>query len=376
MLGELSGQEESLIRRRLAELARWQMVEFKGTAAELHTLVRKFLTERIGEERTKGMRLQIARWWAERDVPARPVSIDEIRPLLKAVEHLIAAGEPEGAAGILYSKWSEESHYSLSEWLRVFGYLEEGVRIIGTIIRVYVNLVEKENRRELRNALAGCYNNRGNAYRAQGRLSEAIADYGKAIEIYKELVEKENRRELRNDLASCYNNRGNAYRAQGRLSEAIADYGKAIEIREELVEKENRRELRNELESSLFNRASAYSEEKKWEKARTDIEKGAGLLRGLIKEGQRHVIGSFLQTAGFRCKFAKVLGEVKEASEWANEGMRWFMEEVEGKRDNEVLLKAAAGFAQVVKGNMELLLKNGLDEKLFERMLKELEEER
>ena len=751
MLGELLRQDEGVVRKRLSEFDKWQMVEFKGMAAEQHSLVRKFMTERIGEEGTKGKRLQIARWWAEREVPARPIKIEEIRPLLKAAEHLIAAGEPDAATDILYSKWSEESYYILIEWLDRFGYMDESIRINGAIIRAYINLIEKENRRELRNDLASCYNNRGNAYWAQGRLSEAIADYGKAIEIreelvekegrrelrndlamcynnrgvaysdqgrlseaigdygkgieiYKELVEKENRRELRNDLASCYNNRGaaywaqgrlseaiadygkaieiykelvekenrrelrnalascynnrgiayraqgrlseaiadygkaigireelvekenrrelrnalascynnrgltltdqgrlseaigdygkaieireelvekenrrelrndlascynnrglaywaqgrlkeaiedydkaieireelvekegrrelrndlascynnrgnaywaqgrlkeaiadygkaieiyeelvekedrcelrndlascynnrgtaywaqgrlseaigdygkaieireelvekenrrelrndlamcynnrgNAYRAQGRLSEAIGDYGKAIEIREELVEKENRRELRNDLamcynnrgnaysdqgrlkeaiadygkaieiykelvekedrrelrndlESSLFNRAVAYNEEKKWKKAREDIEKGVGLLRGLIEEGQRHVIGSFLKTAGFRCKYAKELGEVSEAAEWANAGMRWFMEEVEGKRENEMLLQEAAGFAEDVGGNKKLLLKNGLDEKLFERTLKRLGED-
>ena len=703
MLGETLGLDEGTVRRRLAELARWQMAEFKGTEAEQHSLVRKFLNERIGEEGTKVMRLQIARWWMEREVPARAVRIEEIRPLLKAVEHLLAARDADAANDIFSSKWSNKSYYILNEWLDRFGYLDESIRINGAMIRVYVNLIEKENRRELRNELANCYNsrgnalwvqgkidkaiadyeraieiyrelvekegccelrndlamcynnrggalklkgkhdnaiidfsramniygklvekenrhelrndlascynnrgiayseqgklseaiadhgkaieireelvekegrhelrndlaisynnrgntysdqgklneaiadydqaidirkelvekeerhelrnalascynnrglilrdkgkldkaiadlsravnirkelvekenrrelrndlatcynnrgsaywsqgklseaiadhgkaieireelvekegrrelrndlascynnrgiaygaqgklseaiadyskaieitkeliekenrrelsndlagccnNRGNTYRAEGKLDDAIGDYGRAIEIYGELVEKENRRELRNDLASCYNNRGNAYSDQVKLSEAIVDYGKAIEIYKELIEKENRRELRNYLEGSLFNRALAYREKKKWKKARVDVEKGAGLLRGLIEEGQRQVIGSFLKTARFRCRFAKELGEVSEAAEWANAGMRWFMEEVEGKRENEVLLREAAGFAEDVTGNLEVLLKNGLDKKLLERMLKRLEE--
>jgi tetratricopeptide (TPR) repeat protein len=367
MLTKLLGQEETSIRRRLSELARWQMVEFKGTEAEQHSLVRKFLAERIGEEGTKAMRLQIAHWWAEREVPARPIKIEEIRPLLKAVEHSIAAGEPNAAMGILCTRWSEDSYCILNEWLDLFGFLEDSIRINGAIIRGYVNLIEKENRRELRNALATCYNNRGNAYRVQGKLSEAIADYSKAIEIYKELVEKENCRELRDYLAMFYNNRGIAYSSQGEISEAVADHSKAIEIIEELVEKENRRELRRNLAINLFNRALDYREEKKWKNARADVEKVAGLVRRLIEEGQRHMVESFLQMAGFRCAFVKDLGQTSEAAEWANEGMRWFMEEVEGKRENEVLLQEAAGFAQNVMGNSELLLKNGLDEKLLEK---------
>ncbi len=236
--------------------------------------------------------------------------------------------------------------------------------------RLPKELVEKENRRELRNDLASCYNNLGIVYNVQGKLSDAIADYGTAIEIYGELVGKENRRELRNDLAVCYNNRGNAYGAQGKLSDAIADYGKAIEIFGELVEKEDHRELRSNLASSLNNRAVAYSQKKDWRKSRADTEKGAGLLRGIIEEGQRHVIKSFLKTASFRCRFAKELGDVREAAEWANEGMRWFLEEAEAKRLNEVLLRGAAGFAEDVRANIKLLLKNGLDEEVVERFMK------
>jgi len=329
MLGELLGQGEAVVRKTLAQLARWQMVEFEKDNVEQHTIVRKFLTEKIGEEGTREIRKQIARWWAERDVPVRPMKIEEIRPLLKAVEHLIEAEDPDAATDIFYTKWSEEGYYSLSGWLRVFGYLDEGIRINGALIRAYINLVEKEGRRE-----------------------------------------------QRNDLAMCYNNRGNAYRAQGKLNEAIADCGKAIEIREELVEKEGRRELRSALESCLFNRAVAQSERKEWKGARLDIGKGAGLLRELIEEGQRHVIGSFLKMAGFRCGFAKELGDVRESAEWVNEGMRWFLEEAENKRLNEVLLRGAAGFAKVVRANVKLLTKNGLDEEMVERFIEVLMEKK
>ena len=78
--------------------------------------------------------------------------------------------------------------------------------------------------------------------------------------------------------------------------------------------------------------------------------------------------------AGFRCRFAKELGEVSEAAEWANAGMQLFVEEVEGKRENEVHLQEAARFAGGVQGNLEVLLKNGLDEKLLESFLKKLTE--
>jgi hypothetical protein len=36
------------------------------------------------------------------------------------------------------------------------------------------------------------------------------------------------------------------------------------------------------------------------------------------------------------------------------------------KRENEVLLREAASYGEDVKGNFDVLLKNGLDEKLLE----------
>ena len=470
MLAELLGLEEVLVRRALVRLAKWQMAEFAGgSETEEHTIVRQFMIKRIGKDRVKELRRRMAAWWAEREVPARPSHIDEVRPLLKAVEHLTAAGEVGAATDVLYTKWLEEAHYILIEWLDRFGHMEESIRMNGEVIRAYLNLIEKEGRLELRNDLAMCYNNRGNALDAQGKLSEAIEDLGRAIEIYGVLVEKESRlelrnnlagchnnrgatlrtegklseaiadygraieireqlvtkegqRELRNDLAMCYNNRGNVFQVQGKLSEAIEDYGRAIEIYEKLVEKEGRRELRNDLavcynnlggalqavgrlseaiedygraieifgvliekesrgelrgdlEMSLFNRAVGYTQRKEWKESRADIEKGGGLLRDLICEGQRHMIKSFMKTAGFRCLFARELGGARRAAEWANDAMRWFAQEVEADRLNEVLLREAAGFADDLIGKAKELLEGGLDEELLERFVKTLKEE-
>ena len=234
--------------------------------------------------------------------------------------------------------------------------------------------MEKEGRRELRNDLASCYNNRGIAYSDQGKLTESIADYGRAVAIYEQLVETEGRRDLRNDLASCYNNRGTALRTQGKLTEAIADYSRAIEIREQLVETEGRRELRWGLWRSLFNRVVARTRTEEWKEAGADIDKGGGLLRELISEGQRHVIGSFMQTAAFRCAHAQQLGDVTKAAPWANDAMRWFVEEVRAGRSTEMLLNRAGQFSGLVEGNLKVLLKNELDKGLWERFQEALKE--
>jgi len=97
--------------------------------------------------------------------------------------------------------------------------------------------------------------------------------------------------------------------------------------------------------------------------------------------------------AGHRCTFAEELGGVKEAAEWANDAMRWFVEEAlrpfddaQGRRRsgqaealrhssgqaggmNEVLSKAGRGFAGRVFGKREELVEGGLDEALLGRFV-------
>jgi tetratricopeptide (TPR) repeat protein len=271
MLAELTARDETSIRKSLAGLKKWQMVEFEGTDAEQHTVVRQFLIARMGADAVKARCKQIAAWWAQRKTPANPTRIEEIRPRLRAVEHLVAASDPDAATRISLTKPSPESYYTVNGWLRAFGYLDENIRINGLVIQAYVRLIEQEGRRE-----------------------------------------------LRNNLASCYNNRGLALAAQGHLKEAIDDYGRAIEIRE-----------------------------------------------GLVEEGQRHILGSLLQTLGSRCRHAKELGDPAKATQGANEAMRCFLEEVGQNRTTEPLLKAAAGFAEAVRGSQKLLLKHGLDAALW-----------
>ncbi len=51
-------------------------------------------------------------------------------------------------------------------------------------------------------------------------------------------------------------------------------------------------------------------------------------------------------------------------------------EEVEGKRASEILLRETGGFAEGVGENLKVLSREGLDKKLFEKVLRALGEER
>ncbi|MCX7013045.1 MAG: tetratricopeptide repeat protein [Candidatus Sumerlaeota bacterium] len=509
MAAELLNRPEAEVRDRLWSLDEWGWLDSRGPDITQHTVIRKHLLTRLGDG-SRGIRKHIAGWWKGRRIPDRPQYLEEILPLLRAVDHLVAAKEVKRAWVLWQAKPATQSDYpSLDEWLFRFGHLEEHNRVLNRVIDstedlvqegrpelrtklasaynnrglalavqgrldeaiedvaravgIYEALVEGEGRRELRNALAGTHSNRGLALTTQGRLDEAIEDHGRAIEIYEALVKGEGRRELRNDLASSYNNRGNALADQGRLNEAIEDYGRAIGIREALVEREGRRELRNDLaiaynnraialrqqgrldeaienydraigiwkalvedegrrelrndlataynnrgialrrlgrldeaiedddraigiyealvegegrrelapdlETTLRNRAIALVERKEWSSARCDLDKAADLLQPIIAAGQRHHLPSFLKAVGFRCLHVGKMGEPEHAAAWANQALRWLIEELEAGRVTPVLRQAVPPFRDALAQNRSILERAGLDKALLDRAL-------
>ncbi|MFN8463912.1 MAG: tetratricopeptide repeat protein [Caldilineaceae bacterium] len=104
---------------------------------------------------------------------------------------------------------------------------------------------------DLESDYADAFNNRGNAYAAQGERDEAIADYSKAIE-------------LDQNNAAAYYNRGNAYAAKGKQEEAIADYGKVIELDPQYA-------------LIYIDRGIAYAAQNKLEEAIADYSKAVAL---------------------------------------------------------------------------------------------------
>jgi len=255
-----------------------------------HAILSDHVLSQMSEKEKKQYHRRAAAAYRDKPVVVNPTRWEEIEPLLKAVEHLIAAGEPDAATDVFLTKPSAQSYYTLHEWLWHFGYLDEDIRINGAVIKEYVRLIEREVRRELRSDLAACYDNRALSLRAQGKVAEATADHGRAIEIYRQLFEKEGRRELRNDLAMCYNNRGNARQLVGKLTGAIEDYGRAIGIYKGLVEKEGRRELRNDLAASYNNRGIALEAQGKLKEAIEDYGRAIRIRQELVeKEGRREL---------------------------------------------------------------------------------------
>jgi hypothetical protein len=150
-----------------------------------------------------------------------------------------------------------------------------------------------------------------------------------------------------------------------------------IAIQEQLVDNENRPALRREFAQSLYDRALSRTAIEEWKEAGADIDRSGILLRELIEQDQRHLLVLFLWMGGFRCTHVEKLGNVETATQWANDAMQWFLEEVRAGRAKKLLLKTAGRFIVHVEGNLKVLLKNGLDKALWEtfrRTLKETEE--
>ncbi len=146
---------------------------------------------------------------------------------------------------------------------------------------------------EMRNDLAGAYNIRGLAWSSKGEPDKAIEDYNKAIQIWKKLkneLEPEGNwtPEMRNDLAGAYNNRGNTWIFKGEPDKAIEDLNKGIQIGKKLkneLEPEGNwtPEMRNSLARAYSIRGLAWGSKGEPDKAIEDLNKAIEILE-LLKD--------------------------------------------------------------------------------------------
>ena len=210
----------------------------------------------------------------------------------------------------------------------------------------------------------------------QRRISNANDDFGREIEINEQFVSEGDMGDLGKDPVEYYHNRAFFFRKQGRFAEAIADYSKTIEIQEQIVRKENRPMNRCDLAQSLYDRGVSRTLIEQWKEAGEDIDRSGIILRELIEQGQKYVLVMFLWMGGFRCGHAEKMGNAEKAAQWANDAMQWFCEEVRAGRSKKLLPKTAERFAVHVESNLEVLLKNGLNEELWVTFRKTLEEAR
>ena len=278
--------QEGELRKRLAGLARWQLVELGRNFVDQHPIIRRFLCEILDTEQRNKFLIWLSHAWAKEPVVDHPQRVEEIQSRLRAVEHALEAGDVSLVTDIFNKKPTPQSHYTTNIWLVQYGYLQRDIELNSRVIYLYEGLVN-DGHGELRNNLAYAYNSRGIAYGAQGELSKAIEDYNRAIAIREQLVEKEGRVDLRDDLAAAYNNRGFAYGAQGELSKAIGDYNRAIALLKHLIEKEGRAELRNYLAGTYNNRGLAYRKQCELSKAIGDYDRTIALYEQLGElEGQ------------------------------------------------------------------------------------------
>ncbi len=314
MLAALLQDPEKQVLDALEELADWHVLGFDGQSAEAHALIRRYLLDRLPLGQAGAIRCDIARWFAGRPIPEQPQVLQDVLPLVRAVEHALAAGNVALAAVFMYGTTAGMHHPALSAWLQSFGYLSLDVELATGAIELYEALVHKEGRRELRNDLASAYNNRGNALGDLGQLDAAVADLGKAIEIREALVHKEGRRELRNDLASVYNNRGVALDDLGQSPAAVVDSGKALDIYEALVNEEGRRELRKDLASTYNNRGVAKRGLGQLGTAVADFGKALELYETLVyKEGRRELRNDLAKAYNNRGVAKRNLGQLRAA---------------------------------------------------------------
>ncbi len=287
MIATVLGQEPAEIRPHLAALQDWDLLEFSGEAADMHALWRRHLLATLQPDRRQEISGQIVDWLLGQPIPPQPQRLEDLQRPLWAVEQLLSANDPQRALGVMSLKVDQGRDLTLQGWLGGFGHHALRVTQYSAMICGYTRLVDSEGRRELRNELAGVYNNRGLAYTDQGELARAMEDFIEALQLCKTLVESEGRRELRNDLAMAYNNQGEAYRLQGDSARAIVDFAEALQLYRTLVHSEGRRELRNELAGAYNNRGAAYYAQNDPARAIEDYAEALKLYRTFMESEDR-----------------------------------------------------------------------------------------
>jgi tetratricopeptide (TPR) repeat protein len=190
-------------------------------------------------------------------------------------------------------------------------------------------------------------------------------DYNEEIENYYKLIHEEGRKELRDKLAGCYNDRGIELEEQGHFKEAVLDYDRAIQLYEQLALKENQKELRNELALCYFNRGILRCRIEDWEQAVVDIDISGNILKELIKDGQSQLVWQFLKVTGFRISFVKELGDIKKTVECTNDGLHWLFEKARVGDKSRELMEATHLFMDELNKHKELLLQEGLDKNIY-----------
>ena len=136
---------------------------------------------------------------------------------------------------------------------------------------------------KLNSKYAAAYNNRGNAYAAEG---DAIGDFDRAIQDFDEAIA------LKPKLAAAYYNRGNTYQAKGDFERAIQDFRNSIALNPKdaaayynmgnayngidrldiAIENYSKAiELNPEFAAAYYNRGVAWLHLSEWENARADL---------------------------------------------------------------------------------------------------------
>lgn len=185
----------------------------------------------------------------------------------------------------LYSLWMLARHNRAVIYRALKSY-HQAESDLEVALNGYLQLVEKENRRDLRPQLADVYKSRALLALEQGNLEYALTAANACIDLLETLVHQENFEHLRNQLASAYNDRGAILTQNGVTEEAERDYASAISIRTYLVA-EGRIDVRPELAKTYANRGLCLLPTEDFKEAQESFDRAVEILDRLVEEEQR-----------------------------------------------------------------------------------------
>ena len=173
---------------------------------------------------------------------------------------------------------------------RNLGALDNSLASFDTAQLLYKELIQQEERNELRTKLARCTMNQASSLNIQGKFSEAYEGYQYAIDMYTQLIQGEGRIELHPDLAICLMNQALTLNNQGKLSEAYKTHQRAIDLYTRLVQKEGQNELRSSLALCIMNQSLTLKNQGNLVEAYEGYQHAIDIYIQLIRQERRNEV--------------------------------------------------------------------------------------
>ncbi len=274
-----NNSESPKIDNQINELIHWGLIikieDKQEETYQVHTLVKDFIKERIGNQEWKKWLIKAAEYYEDLFEKTK-ILLD----LLDARELYFTAGEYDKAGTIVSN---------VTEYLHRWGFIDLVQSLNEQTVNTSSGLVK-----------ATALHNLGIIYQSQGEYKKALEKYNESLIISKELGDKKG-------IADTLHQLGNIHYLQGKYEKALEKYNESLKIEKELGNKQG-------IAQSLHQLGMIYQDQGEYEKA---LEKYNESLKIKKELGDKQGIANTLHQLGmifhYQSEYEKALEKYNES---------------------------------------------------------------